>query len=169
MSDSKPKETQPLANTGNEQNTAPVTASADPLSMRLNRLPSAGKQGGPQPVRDPDKEMGGPDQTNTVRGPPGSGEQVFPRRFPSRTLELTRQALHDLRCSACHRRGHESADCPFQARQTCIFCGSSSHTRGVECDQPTVFNRYVISGTIQGEGGPTRHVMSGCRWGLPAA
>jgi hypothetical protein len=148
MSDSKPKETQPLANTGSEQNTAPVTASADPLSMRLNRLPSAGKQGRPQPVRDPDKSVDGPNWTNTLRGPPDSEKQVFPRRFPSRTLELTKQALHDLRCDACHQRGHESVDCPWQARQTCMFCGSSSHTRGVECDQPTVFNRYVISGTV---------------------
>ena len=116
-------------------------------NLRLNRLLSAGKQGGPQPVRDPDKSKKGPDRTNTVREPTGSGEPVFPRRFPSRTIELTKQALYDLRCSACHQRGHESADCPWRARPTCIFCGSSSHTRGVECDQPAVYSRYVYSGT----------------------
>jgi hypothetical protein len=67
MSDSKLKETLSLARPGDEQHTAPIDgASADPLSMHLDRLPSAGKQGGPQPVRDPDKEMGGPDRTNTV-------------------------------------------------------------------------------------------------------
>ena len=148
MSDSKLKETQPLAHTGNEQNTAPVTASAGPRSMRLNRLPRAGKQGGPQTVRDPDRTVNGPDWTNTVRRPPGSGEPVYPRRFPSGTIELTMQALHDLRCDACHRRGHECADCPWRARRTCIFCGSPDHARGVECDQPAVFNRYVYSGTV---------------------
>ena len=80
MSDSKLKETLSLAETGDEQHTAPIDgASADPLSMRLHRLPSAGKQGGPQPVHDPDKSIDGPDWTNTLRGPPDSGEQVFPR------------------------------------------------------------------------------------------
>ena len=67
MSDSKPRETQPLANTGNEQHTALIdSASANPLSMHLNRLPSAGKQGRPQPVHDPDKSMVGPNRTDTV-------------------------------------------------------------------------------------------------------
>ena len=138
----QPKETQPLADTSNEQDTAPVTASADPLSVRRSWLPRAGKQGGTsQPVRDPDKEMGGPDRTNTVRGPPGSGEQVFPRLFPSGTVELTKRALHNLRCDACHQRGHGSVDCPWQARQTCMFCGSSSHTRGVECETSQQFSK----------------------------
>ena len=75
----QPKETQPLADTSNEQDTAPVTASADPLSVRQSWLPWARKQGGmSQPVCDPDKSINGPDRMNTMRGLPGSGEQVFP-------------------------------------------------------------------------------------------
>ena len=77
--DPQPKETQPPAKTSNEQHTASIDgASADPLSMHLDQLLSAGKQGGLQPVHDPNKEMDGPDWMNTMQEPLGSGEQVFP-------------------------------------------------------------------------------------------
>ena len=67
MSDSKLKETLPLAETGNKQHTALINgASADPLSMCLDQLLSAGKQGRPQPVCDPEKSINGPDWTNTL-------------------------------------------------------------------------------------------------------
>ena len=130
MSDSQLKETQPLADTSDKQDTAPVnSASADPLSMCLDRLLSARKQGRmSQPVHDPDKLMDGPDLTRTVQEPPGSREPVFPQQFLSRTIELMRQALHDLWCDGCHWCGHKSADCPWQAQWTCIFCGSPRHT-----------------------------------------
>ena len=54
-----------------------------------------------------------------------------------------------------------------------MFCGSSSHTRGVECDQPTVFNRYVISGTVHAFQKLTpserRRALKGQRWRNTAA
>ena len=131
-----------LADTGNEQGTAPVTASADPLSVRRSWLPRAGKQGRTsQPVCDPDKSMNGPDWTNTVREPPGSGEQVFPRRFPSRTIELMKQLSFAQPPVHCLSRVWPQ-ECRLPLASTAdlhLLRQLQSHTRRRVRDQPAVF------------------------------
>ena len=113
--DPQPKETQPLAETGDEQHTALIDgASADPLSMRLDRLPSAGKQGGPQPVRDPNKEMGGPDRTSTVRGftlDPRASDIALPQGDPNVTLVAV------ARDRQVHHHERRAAGCPRSRRR----------------------------------------------------
>ena len=84
-----------------------------------------------------------------------------------------KRALHNLRCNACHQHGHGSVDCPWQAQQTCMFCGSSSHTHRVECNKPAVFNCYVISGTVHAfkklMPSEQRRALKGQRWRNTAA
>ena len=84
-----------------------------------------------------------------MRQPVRGRDPALARRFPSRTLYLTKGTLHDLQCTDCHRRGHESADCFSRARHACIFYGSSNHRHGVECDQPALYDHYVLSGTVR--------------------
>ena len=61
---------------------------------------------------------------------------------------MTRAALRALHCGSCNGQGHESRDCPVRARDSCIFCGSTEHQRGVHCNAPHIYGRYVVCGTV---------------------
>ena len=109
-----------------------------PSTERPERLPRAGKVGGPadDPARtDTDHER--------------SCEPVLEYRFPVSGLRhMTRAALRALHCDSCNGHGHESRDCPERERDSCIFCGSTEHRRGVHCDAPHVYGWYVVCGTF---------------------
>ena len=112
--------------------------SLHPYTERPERLPQAGKVGGPadDPARtDTDHER--------------SCEPVLAYQFPVSGLRhMTRAALRALHCDSCNGQGHESRDCPVRARDSCIFCSSTEHQRGVHCGAPHVYGRYVVCGTV---------------------
>ena len=87
------------------------------------------------------------DQPQQTRDHARAGEEQRPSSGETISIEDS-PPLRSLWCTACHWHSRESADCPWQAQHTCIFCCSSDHRHSVKCNQPAIFDHCVPSCTI---------------------